>query len=76
MRSPSKSAVRYGPRRPLVIAVTGVYMRPPHGELARIVGCDHFLTKPFDTNQLEPHRACSLTRSRIRATIRITAAPR
>ena len=44
--------LRYGPKRPLVIAVTGVYMRPTHGELARIVGCDHFLTKPFDTNHL------------------------
>jgi|SRR5687768_11178239 len=41
---------RYGPGRPLAIAVTGVYMRPPHGQLARIVGCDHFVTKPFDTN--------------------------
>src|SRR5262245_15827457 len=43
---------RYGPKRPLLIALTGIYTRPPHDKLSRIVGCDHFLTKPFDTDQL------------------------
>jgi DNA-binding response OmpR family regulator len=38
---------RYGGTRPLLIALTGVYSRPPHDKLYRIVGCDHFLTKPF-----------------------------
>jgi DNA-binding response OmpR family regulator len=38
---------RYGATRPLLIALTGVYARPPHDRLHRIVGCDHFLTKPF-----------------------------
>jgi len=38
---------RYGGTRPLLIALTGVYGRPPHDKLYRIVGCDHFLTKPF-----------------------------
>jgi two-component system OmpR family response regulator len=34
-------------RRPLLIALTGIYNRAPHDRLSRIVGCDHFLTKPF-----------------------------
>jgi DNA-binding response OmpR family regulator len=34
-------------KRPLLIALTGIYKRPPHDQLSRIVGCDHFLTKPF-----------------------------
>jgi DNA-binding response OmpR family regulator len=43
---------RRGPKRPLMIAVTGLYKRPPHDRLSRIVGCDHFLTKPFEINEL------------------------
>jgi len=43
---------RHGPKRPMVIALTGVYKRAPHDELSRIVGCDHFLTKPFEIDQL------------------------
>ena len=38
---------KYGDKRPMLIALTGVYARPPHDRLHRIVGCDHFLTKPF-----------------------------
>jgi DNA-binding response OmpR family regulator len=43
---------RCGHMRPMVIALTGVYMRPPHDQLSHIVGCNHFLTKPFDPGQL------------------------
>jgi CheY-like chemotaxis protein len=43
---------RCGPKRPMVIALTGVYMRPPHDQLSHIVGCDYFLTKPIDPVQL------------------------
>ena len=43
---------RRGGRQPLLIAVTGVYNRPPHDRLSRIVGCDHFLTKPFEIGEL------------------------
>ena len=43
---------RCGARQPLLIAVTGVYNRPPHDRLSRIVGCDHFLTKPFEIGEL------------------------
>jgi DNA-binding response OmpR family regulator len=43
---------RYGDKRPMLIAVTGVYARPPHDRLHRIVGCDHFLTKPFAIAEL------------------------
>lgn len=41
-----------GKRRPLLIALTGIYKRPPHDHLSRVVGCDHFLTKPFDFAEL------------------------
>lgn len=43
---------RHGSKRPLMIAVTGLYKRPPHDRLSRIVGCDHFLTKPFEIDEL------------------------
>ena len=43
---------RCGARQPLLIALTGVYNRPPHDRLSRIVGCDHFLTKPFEIDEL------------------------
>lgn len=39
-------------KRPLLIALTGIYKRPPHDHLSRVVGCDHFLTKPFDFAEL------------------------
>jgi DNA-binding response OmpR family regulator len=38
---------RSGSKRPLLIALTGIYKRAPHDHLSRVVGCDHFLTKPF-----------------------------
>jgi DNA-binding response OmpR family regulator len=40
------------PRRPMIIALTGIYKRPPHDRLSQIVGCDHFLTKPFEIDEL------------------------
>jgi DNA-binding response OmpR family regulator len=43
---------RYGDKRPMLIALTGVYARPPHDRLHRIVGCDHFLTKPFAIDEV------------------------
>jgi DNA-binding response OmpR family regulator len=43
---------RKGHQRPLLIALTGIYKRPPHDQLSRIVGCDHFLTKPFAIDDL------------------------
>ena len=43
---------RAGSKRPMIIAQTGIYKRPPHDQLSRIVGCDHFLTKPFEIDQL------------------------
>ena len=43
---------RYGDKRPMLIALTGVYARPPHDKLHRIVGCDHFLTKPFAVDEI------------------------
>jgi len=42
---------RSGPQ-PMLIALTGIYKRPPHDQLSRVVGCDHFLTKPFEIDQL------------------------
>jgi CheY-like chemotaxis protein len=39
-------------RRPMLIALTGIYKRPPHDRLSQIVGCDHFLTKPFQIDEL------------------------
>ena len=41
-----------GPGRPTLIALTGIYKRPPHDRLSQIVGCDHFLTKPFEMAEL------------------------
>ena len=38
---------RSGGKRPMLIALTGIYTRAPHDHLSRVVGCDHFLTKPF-----------------------------
>ena len=43
---------RAGSSRPMLIAVTGIYNRPPHDRLSRIVGCDHFLTKPFEIDEV------------------------
>ena len=43
---------RAGRERPMIISLTGIYKRPPHDQLSRVVGCDHFLTKPFEIDQL------------------------
>jgi DNA-binding response OmpR family regulator len=43
---------RNGSARPMVIALTGIYNRPPHDRLSRIAGCDYFLTKPFEFGEL------------------------
>lgn len=42
---------RYGVRKPLLIAISGVYYKGPDRILSHIVGFDHHLTKPvtFDT---------------------------
>jgi len=37
-----------GRRRPLLIAITGVYVKSPDEMLSRAAGFDHFLTKPCD----------------------------
>ena len=40
------------PRRPVLIAVSGVYTRPSEQLLARSVGYDHFMAKPTDPREL------------------------
>ena len=39
-------------RRPLMIAVSGVWFETPDRMVARQVGFDHHLPKPYDTKQL------------------------
>lgn len=39
-------------RRPLLIAISGVWVRPSERLLAIMVGFDHFFQKPTDPNQL------------------------
>jgi two-component system, OmpR family, response regulator len=43
---------QFGSTRPMLIAVTGLYKQPPHEHLSGAVGCNHFLTKPFDFAEL------------------------
>lgn len=43
---------RFGPKRPMLIAVSGLYKQSPHEQLSDAAGCDHFLTKPFDFGEL------------------------
>jgi DNA-binding response OmpR family regulator len=43
---------RFGPKRPMLIAVSGLYKQPTHELLSDAAGCDHFLTKPFDFEEL------------------------
>ena len=47
-------------RKPLVIGISGVYKRPPDVLLARTVGFDHYMTKPYQPSDvlrlLEPLR--------------------
>jgi CheY-like chemotaxis protein len=42
-----------GPRKPLLIALTG-YSQPTDKESARAAGFDHHLSKPLDLAQLQP----------------------
>jgi DNA-binding response OmpR family regulator len=43
---------RHSVRPPLLIAISGVYRGDTDKMLSEIVGFDHHLTKPFDTNEL------------------------
>lgn len=42
----------YGMRKPLLIAITGLYKRPTDRMLARLSGFDHHLVKPYETQAL------------------------
>ena len=39
-------------RRPLMIAISGVWKEPPDRQIARQVGFDHYLVKPCDPQKL------------------------
>ena len=41
-----------GPHRPLLIAITGLYGEDRNNSLFKSIGFDHFLTKPFELNDL------------------------
>jgi DNA-binding response OmpR family regulator len=43
---------RFGPKRPMLIALSGLYKQPSHELLSDAAGCDHFLAKPFDFEEL------------------------
>lgn len=43
---------RYGVRRPLLIAITGVFTRGPDRILTQLAGFDHHLVKPYETSHL------------------------
>ena len=42
---------RFGPKRPMLIALSGLYKQPSHELLSDAAGSDHFLTKPFDFDE-------------------------
>jgi DNA-binding response OmpR family regulator len=50
----------FGPQRPLLIAITGLYREDADKSLFKSIGFDHFLTKPFEISALlkmiEPRR--------------------
>lgn len=50
----------FGPHRPLLIAITGLYREDRNKPLFKSIGFDHFLTKPFEIDALlkmiEPRR--------------------
>lgn len=54
---------RFGPKRPMLIAVSGLYKQLAHEQLSDATGCDHFLTKPFDFGELLKLLAPLLPRS-------------
>ena len=41
-----------GPVRPMLIALTGLYMEGPDKSMSKAVGFDHYLTKPYSIDQL------------------------
>jgi DNA-binding response OmpR family regulator len=43
---------RYGPIRPLLIGISGVWTKTSERLLGRVVGFDHYLAKPYDHAQL------------------------
>ena len=43
---------RLGPDRPVLIAISGIYVRPSEQLLARTVGFDRFFAKPADLQKL------------------------
>lgn len=45
-------AAYYGMRKPLLIAVTGQYKKPADRMLSQLVGFDHHLVKPYDSQEL------------------------
>ena len=45
-------AAYYGARKPLLIAITGHYKKPTDRMLSQLVGFDHHLVKPYDSEEL------------------------
>jgi DNA-binding response OmpR family regulator len=43
---------RYGMRRPLLIAITGVFTRGPDRILTQLAGFDHHLVKPYEMSDV------------------------
>lgn len=43
---------QYGPARPMLIAVTGLYREGPNRSMSKAVGFDHFIPKPYEVGQL------------------------
>lgn len=43
---------RYGVRKPLLIAITGVFTRGPDRILTQLAGFDHHLVKPYQTSDV------------------------
>jgi DNA-binding response OmpR family regulator len=41
-----------GPVRPMLIALTGLYMEGPDKSMSKAVGFDHYLTKPYLIDRL------------------------
>jgi len=45
-------AAYYGMRKPLLIAITGLYKKPADRMLSQMVGFDHHLLKPYDAKDI------------------------
>lgn len=50
---------RYGARRPLLIAISGVYTQSADRELSQLTGFDHHLAKPYSIGELLSLIACA-----------------